>query len=43
MDHRKMDFNLFRDLLGWVSWETVMNDKDAHESWLVFKDNLHRG
>ena len=37
---RRADFELFRELLGKVTWEKSLEGRGAQESWLVFKDHL---
>ncbi|GAB0179418.1 hypothetical protein GRJ2_000407100 [Grus japonensis] len=37
---RRADFGLFRDLLGRLPWDKVLEGRGAQESWLVFKDHL---
>ncbi|KFV08099.1 hypothetical protein N340_03987, partial [Tauraco erythrolophus] len=36
----RADFGLFRDLLGRVQWDEVLEGRGAQESWLIFKDHL---
>ncbi|XP_048787424.1 uncharacterized protein LOC125686903 [Lagopus muta] len=37
LDFRRANFDLFRDLLGAVSWARVLEGKGACESWSAFK------
>ena len=37
---RRADFELFRELLGRVTWEKALEERRAQESWSVFKDHL---
>jgi len=40
LDFRRADLELFRELLGKVTWEKALEGRGAQESWLVFKDHL---
>ncbi|GAB0179904.1 hypothetical protein GRJ2_000455700 [Grus japonensis] len=40
LDFRTADFGLFRDLIGRVAWEKVLEGRGAQDSWLVFKGHL---
>ncbi|GAB0183347.1 hypothetical protein GRJ2_000800000 [Grus japonensis] len=40
LDFRRADLGLFRDLLGRVPWDKVLEGIGAQESWLVFKGRL---
>ncbi|GAB0184642.1 mitochondrial enolase superfamily member 1 [Grus japonensis] len=40
LDFRRVDFGLFRDLLGRVPWDKALEGRGAQESWLIFKDHL---
>ena len=40
LDFRRADFELFRELLGRVTWEKALEERRAQESWSVFKDHL---
>jgi len=40
LDFRKENFELFRKLLGWVTWEKVLEGRGAQESWSVFRGCL---
>ncbi|KFV12791.1 hypothetical protein N339_03014, partial [Pterocles gutturalis] len=40
LDFRRGHFGLFRDLLGRVPWDEVLEGRGAQESWLIFKDHL---
>ncbi|KAK4826285.1 hypothetical protein QYF61_007132 [Mycteria americana] len=40
LDFRRADFGLFKDLLGRVPWDKALEGKEAHKSWLIFKDDL---
>jgi len=37
---RRADLELFRELLGRVTWEKALEGKGAQESWSIFKDHL---
>ena len=39
-DFRRLQFEPFRDLLGRIPWEMVLERRRVQESWLVFKDYL---
>jgi len=36
----RADFELFRELLGRVTWKKALEGRGAQEGWLVFKDHL---
>jgi len=36
-------FQLFKELVNRTPWETALRDKEAEQSWQVFKDAFHRG
>lgn len=38
-DFRRVDFGLFRDQLGRVSWAAFLERKQVQESWLIFKES----
>ena len=40
LDFRRADFELFRELLGRVTWDKALEGRGAQESWSVFKDRL---
>ncbi|GAB0175756.1 hypothetical protein GRJ2_000040800 [Grus japonensis] len=40
LDFRRADFGLFRDLLGRIPWDKVLEGRGAQDSWLIFKDHL---
>jgi len=40
LDFRTADFVLFRNLLGRVPWDKVLEGRGAQESWLMLKDHL---
>ncbi|GAB0182547.1 hypothetical protein GRJ2_000720000 [Grus japonensis] len=40
LDFRRADFGLFRDLLGRIPWDKVLEGRGAQDSWLVFKGHL---
>ncbi|KFU99773.1 hypothetical protein N340_10986, partial [Tauraco erythrolophus] len=40
LDFRRVDFGLFRDLLGRVQWDKALEGRVAQESWIIFKDHL---
>ena len=40
LDFRRADFELFRELLGRVTWDKALEGRGAQESWSVFKDHL---
>lgn len=35
-----MDFGLFKELVGRISWESALEGRETHESCLIFKDSL---
>ena len=37
---KRPDFFLFGDLLGRVPWDTALERRRVHKSWLIFKDVL---
>jgi len=39
---RREDFGLDKDVFGGVPWDKVLEEREAQESWLVFKDHLER-
>lgn len=40
LDFRRIGFSLVRDLLHMHSWETGLEGKGDHESWLAFQSKL---
>jgi len=40
LDFRRADFGLFKDLLGRVPGDKVLDGNEAQESWSLFKDHL---
>ncbi|KFO06993.1 hypothetical protein N312_02671, partial [Balearica regulorum gibbericeps] len=36
----RADFSLFRDLLGRMPWDKVLEGRGAQDSWLIFKGHL---
>ena len=40
LDLRRADFELFRELLGRVTWDKTLEGRGAQERWSVFKDHL---
>ncbi|GAB0199286.1 hypothetical protein GRJ2_002394000 [Grus japonensis] len=40
LNFRRVDFDLFRDLLGRVPWDKALEGRGSQDSWLVFKDHL---
>ena len=38
----RTNFNLYKELLAKISWDTVLKDKDVEKSWLLFKDAFLR-
>ncbi|GAB0204837.1 hypothetical protein GRJ2_002949300 [Grus japonensis] len=40
LDFRRADFGFFRDLLGRVPWDKVLEGRGARDSWLIFRDHL---
>ncbi|PKU38766.1 glycerol kinase [Limosa lapponica baueri] len=40
LNFRRVDFDLFKDLLGRVPWDMVLDGRGAQESRLIFKDHL---
>jgi len=39
---RKPDFQLFKELVRRIAWETVFRDRGAEQSCQMFKDAFHR-
>jgi len=39
---RKAKFQLFKELVNRIPWETVIKDRWAEQSWQIFKDAFHR-
>lgn len=39
---RKTNFQLFKELVNRIPWETALRDKGAEQSWQIFKDAFHR-
>lgn len=37
---RRTDFGLFRDMLGEIPQDTVVERREVLESWLIFKDHF---
>jgi len=42
LNFRKANFQLFKELVSRIPWETVLRDRGAEQSWQVFKDAFHR-
>ncbi|GAB0192596.1 hypothetical protein GRJ2_001724900 [Grus japonensis] len=40
LDFSRADFGFFRDLLGRIPWDKVLEGREAQDSWLVFKGHL---
>ncbi|GAB0195099.1 mitochondrial enolase superfamily member 1 [Grus japonensis] len=40
VDFRRVDFGLFRDLLGRIPWDKALEGRGAQDSWLIFKGHL---
>ena len=40
LDFRRANFDLFRDLLGSISWDRLLEGKGACESWATFKQHF---
>jgi len=36
----RVDFELFRALVGRVPWESVLKDKEIHEGWMLLKKEV---
>uniref|UniRef100_A0A493TN05 SGNH hydrolase-type esterase domain-containing protein n=1 Tax=Anas platyrhynchos platyrhynchos TaxID=8840 RepID=A0A493TN05_ANAPP len=43
LDFRRANFDLFQDLLGSISWDRMLEDKGACESWATFKQHFFPG
>ena len=39
---RRAKFQLLKELLGGISWETVLKDMGTEQRWQLFKDTLLR-
>jgi len=42
LNFRKANFQLFKQLVNRILWETVLRDKGAEQSWQIFRDAFHR-
>ncbi|KFO76697.1 hypothetical protein N303_06718, partial [Cuculus canorus] len=42
LNFRKTKFQLFKELVSRMPWETVLRDKGAEQSWQIFKDAFHK-
>ncbi|KFM02772.1 hypothetical protein AS27_04311, partial [Aptenodytes forsteri] len=42
LNFRKVNFQLFKDLVNRTPWETALRDKGAEQSWQIFKNVFHR-
>ncbi|KFQ75531.1 hypothetical protein N335_09898, partial [Phaethon lepturus] len=42
LNFSKTKFQLFRELVNRMPWETALRDKGAEQSWQIFKDAFHR-
>ena len=42
LNFRKADFQLFRELVNKIPWETVLTGKGAEQSWQIFKEAFFR-
>ncbi|GAB0180745.1 hypothetical protein GRJ2_000539800 [Grus japonensis] len=40
LDFRRADFGFFRDLLGRIPWDKVLEGRGAQDSWLISKGHL---
>lgn len=40
LDFRRADFDLFKELLGRVTWDKALEGRQVQESCSVFKNNL---
>ncbi|GAB0195100.1 hypothetical protein GRJ2_001975300 [Grus japonensis] len=40
VEFRRVDFGLFRDLLGRIPWDKALEGRGAQDSWLIFKGHL---
>ncbi|GAB0199646.1 hypothetical protein GRJ2_002430000 [Grus japonensis] len=40
LDFSRANFGLFRDLLGRLPWDKILEGRGAQESWLIFKGHL---
>lgn len=36
---RKAKFHLFRELVNKTTWESVLKDKEAEQSWQIFTES----
>jgi len=39
---RNANFQLFKELVSWTPWETVLRERGAEQSWQILKHALHR-
>ena len=37
LNFRRADFDLFRMLVAWVPWESLLRGKGVHEAWMLLK------
>jgi len=42
LNFMKANCQLFKELVSRTPWETILRDKDAEQSWQIFKDAFHR-
>ena len=42
LNFRKASFQLLKELVSRTSWETALRDREAEQSWQIFKDAFHR-
>ncbi|KAK4821784.1 hypothetical protein QYF61_002200 [Mycteria americana] len=42
LNFRKANFQMFKELVNRIPWETALRDKGAEQSWQIFKDTFHR-
>ena len=40
LEFRSVDFRIFKNLLGRILWDRVLEGRKAQESWLIFKDHI---
>lgn len=40
LDYRRANFGPFRDLLGKIPWECVLEERGVQENWSIFKHHF---
>lgn len=42
LNFKKASFQLFKEMINRIPWETSFRDKESEESWQIFKEVFHR-